>query len=231
MPSDPQPVTEEMVATFKLGPDPLGRGKLTLFYGKGNYVWLENLPGFGEAAQAVAPPKETASEITRLQAVIERDRSAAAHWIEAARKTLNGHRWATETRGSYAWDDERFFSEGRALFKALDKILDNAQRDTHSSDLTDSPTTWEAVTAARQSSPAAPATEEPEVEIVYSAELDRNSRPIMKSSPSGASGTEEGKAREARRTGIVDDEPFTRVLRGAAGGRADRHPDAGRARA
>ena len=40
---------------------------------------------------------------------------------------------------------------------------------------------------------AAPATEEPEVEIVYSAELDRNSRPIVKSSPSGASGTEEGK--------------------------------------
>lgn len=70
--------------------------------------------------------------------IIERERTSAFHWIEAARKTVGRHRWVTQTRGSYAWDDDEFFKEALHLFKALDGLLERAEKETHARDLTDS---------------------------------------------------------------------------------------------
>jgi hypothetical protein len=89
------------------------------------------------ATQRVMQEGAQPAEVLRLQQMLERERAASHHWIEAARKTVAGHSWVTQTRDSYAWDDDEFFKEALHLFKALDGLLERAENETHARDLTD----------------------------------------------------------------------------------------------
>ncbi len=120
-------------------------------------VMLRDTPGFlnwnewhiTDLAKRLIVRAQTVSGPARLQAVIERERTAASHWLEAARKTLNSHRWVTHSRGSYEWDDTEFYKEAQHLFRALDMILDNAEKETKARSFEDCPTTQAEIEAAR----------------------------------------------------------------------------------
>lgn len=76
--------------------------------------------------------------ISRLKQIMERQRSAAAHWIAAIRAEMSSWEWLAEGRGSYEWDDERYREEFGACMRSLELKLTSATGATGALDLTDS---------------------------------------------------------------------------------------------
>jgi len=100
------------------------------------------------AASRAAPGGE-GEEVTRLKAVIERQRTLAVEWGARFRESLNGYAWLEIGRGPYEWDDDEFHKEfGRARANLLG-ALDRMERDLKGRDFTDCPTTQAEVEAAR----------------------------------------------------------------------------------
>lgn len=88
------------------------------------------------------------SELSRLQRIIERDRTMVAEKLTAARKTLNSYDWLIEGRGSYEWDDDRWHLEFKYACDAIEKELEPLKR--IAGDMSDSPTSCEEVKLARE---------------------------------------------------------------------------------
>ncbi len=97
---------------------------------------------------------ETATEIKRLEAIIERERSAASRWIGRIRAEIGKRRDMTLSRGSYEWDDDEYRKEFGWALDALAGALDKAAKETNYRDLSDSPRTQDEVDAARAASRA-----------------------------------------------------------------------------
>lgn len=88
-----------------------------------------------------------AGEITRLQAVIERDRTCCADVLTNVEKAMVGHEWLRLGRGSYEWNDDRWKDE---FGQALDNIRAAIEPlRLIAGDLSDSPRTPKEVKAAR----------------------------------------------------------------------------------
>lgn len=86
--------------------------------------------------------------ITRMQAALERERTASAEWIDRIRSEIRRSRGSVD-RGCYAWDDDRYRAEFSQALDRLEAAIAKASKDTHATDLTDCPTTAAEVSAAR----------------------------------------------------------------------------------
>lgn len=102
-------------------------------------------------ASAPTPASAVASEaeLSRLQAVIERDRTRCADIHTKIQDVLRGREWLRLGRGSYEWNDDRWKDEfGQAIDEIQEAVKPLA---SIACDLTDSPRKPEEVKAARAS--------------------------------------------------------------------------------
>jgi hypothetical protein len=86
-------------------------------------------------------------ELKKAQAALERDRTKVAECITAAKKALDGYEWLRDSRGPYAWDDDRWHAEftnaTNAIREAIEPMIKIA------ADWSNCPKTWDEVQAAR----------------------------------------------------------------------------------
>ena len=68
-----------------------------------------------------------ADEVTELRRALDADAADLWRVINAIRDELKARWWITESRGSYAYDDERYRQETRHAFEAITAILDAVQ--------------------------------------------------------------------------------------------------------
>lgn len=113
----------------------------------------DTLTGCADAMLRSALAQPTAGEAQRLRAVIERDRTEVARVFHAIRKALHAHSWMLEGRGSYEWNDDKFYEEFGRAWKAVYKAADPLEK--IASNLTDSPDT-EAERVAALARPTSP---------------------------------------------------------------------------
>lgn len=86
--------------------------------------------------------------VKRLRGVIERDRSRVAEILQKLRSIMSGREWLREpARGSYAWDDARYQKEFGDALDAIEAAIEPLR--TLAADLSDSPTDWADIQAAR----------------------------------------------------------------------------------
>ena len=94
--------------------------------------------------------ESTNPRIAELEAVIERDRSLLAERVKTLQKVISLRDWLGEGRGPFDWDDDRWHDEfnGAAteIREAVEPLIQLA------ADLSNSPTKWEDIQKARQSS-------------------------------------------------------------------------------
>lgn len=70
------------------------------------------------------------SEVERLRAALNSDRTGLAAGLVAVLDRCKGGWWITEGRGSYEWDDERYRDETRIAFEAVMQIATLALRES-----------------------------------------------------------------------------------------------------
>ena len=83
-----------------------------------------------------------------LEAVNERDRTTVAFVWSAVLAVVRGYGWATEGRGPYHYDDDRYRQEFGCCLDGIERAL--APLEAIVKDLTDCPATHEAAVQARQ---------------------------------------------------------------------------------
>lgn len=117
----------------------------------------------GQPQRAAVPE----GDVTRLtaerdnaRAALERDRTAIAGAVTGFRRAIASYSWLRDgSRGSYAYDDERYVEEfGRAL-TAIEVVVNRLAR--IAADLTNCPETQAEVDAARSAAPPATAQADP----------------------------------------------------------------------
>lgn len=91
-------------------------------------------------------------EIRRLKAVIERQRTYAARWLDRIKAEIE--RWTEMAigRGPYEWDDDRYRAEFGKALRAIRSASERAARDLKTLDFTDCPGTYGEVVAALSAS-------------------------------------------------------------------------------
>lgn len=103
-----------------------------------------------------------AQETNRLQAVIERERTAIAAGVTGLKKAIREREWLGEGRGPFEWDDDRWHDEFNFAAKEILAALEPLER--IAVDMSNSPKTQELVDAARRS---------PEIEAALAQERER----------------------------------------------------------
>lgn len=102
-------------------------------------------------------PVPTEGERERLQRVIEIDRTVVARGIHGIEEALHAFQWLTEGRGSYEWDDDRWYEE---FSNACEKIRERLEPlRMVALNLTDSPKDVSGRNAAVEAFLRAPTTE------------------------------------------------------------------------
>ena len=66
-------------------------------------------------------------EIRELRRALEGDAADLWRVLNAITTELRARWWITESRGSYAWDDDRYRDETRHAFEAIEGILKAVQ--------------------------------------------------------------------------------------------------------
>jgi hypothetical protein len=71
---------------------------------------------------------ETAGKplLEQFHDMLHRDQTGLSNGLEAVLKTVSGFRWATESRGCYEWDDDRFHGEMKNMLDAIQKSAQDA---------------------------------------------------------------------------------------------------------
>ncbi len=87
-------------------------------------------------------------DLKKALAANERDRTRMHQVLRGIDEEITGRMWLLEGRGSYEWDDDKYREEFGWAVKALQEKLEPLRK--IASDLKDSPTTQEAVEAARR---------------------------------------------------------------------------------
>lgn len=85
---------------------------------------------------------------TRASHALERDRTRVAEGVVAVKRVLEGYSWLTEGRGPYAHDDDRWRDEFGNAIREIGEALEPLR--LIGRDLTDCPTLWADVQAARK---------------------------------------------------------------------------------
>ena len=92
-------------------------------------------------------PPDARRYIDRLQAIIERDRTAVARGVRQIRTAITEHEWLRLGRGSYEYDDERWKDEFGDALDAIERAMEPLR--LVAANLRDSPIEVEAIAAAR----------------------------------------------------------------------------------
>lgn len=92
-------------------------------------------------------PPAARQYVDRLQAIIERDRTQVARAIVVVRNAIRAHEWLKLGRGSYEYNDDRWRDEFGAALDEIEAAM--APLRAVAANLNDSPTSAEAIAAAR----------------------------------------------------------------------------------
>jgi len=65
--------------------------------------------------------------LAKLRAALEADAADLWKVTNAIKDAIQARRWVTDTRGSYAWDDQRYMDETRLAFEEVLAIIDTVQ--------------------------------------------------------------------------------------------------------
>lgn len=71
-------------------------------------------------------PQASKPMVEQFHDMLHRDQSGLAAGLHAVLGLVGGYRWATESRGSYEWDDDRFHGEMRNMLDSIQKAADEA---------------------------------------------------------------------------------------------------------
>ena len=102
---------------------------------------------FAEAYASLREKAAVAEERERLEAVIERERTAIAEGVTGLKKAVREREWLGEGRGPYEWDDDRWHDEFNAAAREILAALEPLER--IAADMSNSPKTQELVDKAR----------------------------------------------------------------------------------
>lgn len=91
-------------------------------------------------------------DVAQAQAANERDRTALHRVVRQIDEEITGRMWLIDGRGAYEWDDDRYRQEFGWAVHALQDKLEPLRK--IAGDLSNCPTTQDAVDAARAAQPA-----------------------------------------------------------------------------
>jgi hypothetical protein len=77
------------------------------------------IPQAREMARVLDSHETLRAEVVRLKALLDKDHTGLVQALKRVVEEINSREWVEESRGPYAWDDERYKAEaGDALRRA-----------------------------------------------------------------------------------------------------------------